>query len=218
MAKSSEARLTDDNAGAQAPARAKAPVRGPNARQANAEAALTRDGMNETPRNDGHDSIDNEDERDRHQVRDMTDEEFLALFSGAQNQSVLPDLPKIQGFHTFWATTTNPRDPIAGRLRLGYRFIKQEELPGWEQGVSIKTGEYAGCVGINEMIAMKIPEHRYQLMMQELHHRAPMAEEEKIRALVESHTENALRDKGRIVDEDGFSDHIVQKASVPRFA
>lgn len=208
MAHKTEARLTADE-GARAPAKKNS--------QAVHAAALSREGMDEVSRADAHSQDDNEDERDRFDDSEMTDADYLALFRDTINQSVLPDLPKIQGFHTFWATTTNSRDTIASRRRMGYQFIRADELRGWEGG-SIKTGEYAGVVGINEMVAMKIPERLYQLYMQEVHHKAPLAEEEKVRATVQGHSENALRDKGRIVDEDGLADNIVQKAPVPVFA
>lgn len=182
-------------------------------------AALSRSGANEALRASDHIDEDREDERDQPACddREMSDEDFLHMIRDTINQSVLPDLPQIPGFHTFWATTTNSRDTIPNRLRMGYQFIRINELPGWEGG-GIKTGEYQGCVGINEMVAMKIPERRYQIMMQEFHHRMPLAEEEKIKAMVQSTGESALRDKGRIMDEDGFVDNIVQKAPVPHFA
>lgn len=192
------------------PVRAKAPL------QAHA-AALSRQGEEEVSRADAHSDFDHEDERDMPDDREMTDADYLALFRDTINQSVLPDLPRIPGFHTFWATTTNSRDTIASRRRMGYQFIRADELRGWEGG-SIKSGEHAGCVGINEMLAMKIPERLYQIYMREAHHNMPLAEEEKIRATVLAHGENALRDKGKILDEDGFSDNIVQKAPAPVFA
>lgn len=181
-----------------------------------AAAALARHGMDEAFREEGHPDTDRDDERDSQDLHGMSDADYLALFRDTINQSVLPDLPKLPGFHTFWATTTNSRDTIASRMRMGYQFIRSDELRGWEGG-TVKSGEYAGCVGINEMVAMKIPERLYQLYMQEVHHRAPLAEEEKIRATVQANSEAALRDKGRIVDEDGFADNIVQKAPVPKF-
>jgi hypothetical protein len=183
------------------------------------EAALSRSGGAEPMRASDHIDDDREDERDHvaGDDREMSDDEFLHMIRDTINQSVLPDLPKIPGYHTFWATTTNSRDTIPNRLRMGYQYIRVDELPGWEGG-SLKTGEYAGCVAINEMVAMKIPERRYQMMMAEFHHRMPLAEEEKIKAMVQNAGENALRDKGRIVDEDGFVDNIVQKAPVPHFA
>lgn len=111
--------------------------------------------------------------------RALSDEERVDLFRRSFFQSSLPDLPKIPGYHVFWATTTNPRDPVHGRMRLGYDFIRAEELPGWEM-MSVKTGDYAGCIGVNEMIAMKIPLHLYEAYMREAHHDAPMREEEAI--------------------------------------
>ena len=162
---------------------------------------------------DGHE----EDERDGQDERDMTDEEYLALFRDSINQSVLPDLPEIPGFHTFWATTTNSRDTVQNRLRMGYTFIKASDFPGWDAS-SVKTGEYAGVIGQNEMIAMKIPMRRYQLYMQEVHHRQPLAEESKIAAMVDNLRENAARDKGRIMDVGDGTDAIVQEAKVPVFS
>jgi hypothetical protein len=161
---------------------------------------------------DGHE----DDERDSLDEREMSDEEYLSLFRDSINQSVLPDLPKIPGFHTFWATTSNPRDTVQMRLRMGYSFLRSSDFPGWD-AASVKSGEYAGAIGMNEMIAMKIPERRYQLYMAEVHHRAPLAEESKIAAMVDDMRESAARQKGRITEVEGM-DAIVQKAPVPVFA
>lgn len=111
--------------------------------------------------------------------RVLSDEERVDLFRRSLFQSSLPDLQKIPGYHVFWATTTNSRDPIHGRLRWGYEFIRAEDIPGWES-MSIRTGDYAGCIGINEMVAMKLPLHLYEAYMRESHHDAPMREEETI--------------------------------------
>lgn len=211
MANKTEPRMMAEEGAEVAPVR-----RGRPPKSVVAQAALSRHGMDEVSRDDDHLDNDRDDERDAVDMHGMTDAEYLVLFRDTINQSVLPDLPKIPGFHTFWATTTNSRDTIASRMRMGYEFIKADELRGWEGG-TIKTGDYAGCVGINEMVALKIPERLYQLYMVEVHHRAPLAEEEKIRAAVQDTSEKALRDKGRIVDEDGFADNIVQKAPVPKF-
>lgn len=186
-----------------------------------AKAPVSRNGSDEALRANAHiDDDDRIDERDRHAVddhADMSDDDFMAFLRDSLHQSVLPDLPKIPGYHTFWATTTNSRDTVAHRQRLGYQFIKVDELPGWEGG-SLKSGDFAGCVGINEMVAMKIPERRYQMMMRMFHHDLPLQEEEKIRATIEAHSENALRDKGRLIDEAGMADSIVQRAAVTPFA
>lgn len=111
--------------------------------------------------------------------RTLTDSERVDLLRRSFFQSALPDLPKIPGYHTFWATTQNPRDPVHGRLRLGYEIIQAKDMLGWEH-LGNKSGEYAGAIGVNEMIAMKLPLHLYEAYMREVHHDAPLREEEAI--------------------------------------
>lgn len=113
--------------------------------------------------------------------RELSDEERVDLLRRSFFQSSLPDLPKIPGYHPFWATTTNPRDPVHGRLRLGYEFITPEDAASYGfETITQKTGEYAGCIMVNEMIAMKLPMHLYEAFMREVHHEAPYREEEAI--------------------------------------
>jgi hypothetical protein len=125
------------------------------------------------------------------QNRELTDEERVDEFRRSFFQSSLPDLPKIPGYHTFWATTQNPRDPIHRRVRLGYEIIQATDIPGWEH-LGMKSGDFPGAINVNEMIAMKIPLHLYEAYMRENHHDAPQREEEAIyaRAMTEA-TEQA---------------------------
>ena len=51
--------------------------------------------------------------------------------------------------------------------------------------VTQKTGEYAGCIAVNEMIAAKLPESLYQRYMKEAHHDAPLREEDKLAEVAE---------------------------------
>tara|TARA_R110002126_G_scaffold55928_6_gene149902 strand:+ start:5753 stop:6328 length:576 start_codon:yes stop_codon:yes gene_type:complete len=111
--------------------------------------------------------------------RQLTDEERLDEFRMSSFQSALPDIPGIDGYHVCWLTTENPRDPVHARMRMGYEPIKSSDIPGWEHA-SLKTGEYAGCIGINEMVAFKLPIHLYEAYMKEAHHTAPLAEEEAL--------------------------------------
>jgi hypothetical protein len=111
--------------------------------------------------------------------RTLTDSERVDLLRRSFFQSSLPDLPKIPGYHTCWLTTQNPRDPVHGRLRLGYEILQASELPGWEH-LGNKTGDYVGAVGVNEMIAAKLPLHLYEAYMREVHHDAPLREEDAI--------------------------------------
>ena len=131
-----------------------------------------------------------EDRKTADQERVLSDDERLDEFRRSFFQSVLPDLPKIPGYHVCWLTTTNPRDSIQSRVRLGYEPIKEEDCPGWEYA-ALKTGEYAGCIGVNEMVAFKLPMHLYEAYMREVHHEAPLAEEEKLTAVIDVIREQA---------------------------
>lgn len=122
--------------------------------------------------------------------RVLSDEERLDEFRKSFFQSVLPDLPPIDGYHVCWLTTTNPRDSIPGRVRLGYEPVKVEDVPGWEYA-ALKSGDYAGCIGVNEMIAFKLPMHLYEAYMREAHHIQPLYEEEKLSSVLDVIREEA---------------------------
>lgn len=111
--------------------------------------------------------------------REYSDSERVDMLRRTFFQSALPDIPKIEGYHVCWLTTTNPRDPIHGRLRLGYDLIQANEIPGFEH-LGMKTGDYPGAIGVNEMIAAKLPLHLYEAFMREVHFDAPLREEEAI--------------------------------------
>ena len=111
--------------------------------------------------------------------RELSDSERVDMLRRTFFQSALPDLPKIDGWHTCWLTTQNPRDPIHGRVRLGYQLIQAHEIPEFEH-MGIKDGPYKGAIGVNEMVAAKLPIHLYDAFMREVHYEAPLAEEEQI--------------------------------------
>lgn len=118
-------------------------------------------------------------DRDVTQDRALSDDERVEEFRQQYFQSALPDIPKIDGYHVCWLTTDNPRDPIHARIRLGYEPIKAHDIPGWDHA-SIKTGEWEGCIGVNEMVAFKIPLELYEQYMYINHHEQPLSEEEKL--------------------------------------
>jgi hypothetical protein len=111
--------------------------------------------------------------------RQISEDDRLEQFRKSFFQAALPDLPKIPGYRTCWLTTNNPKDSIASRMRLGYEPVKESDVPGWDHA-SIKTGEWAGCIGVNEMLAFKIPEDLWKAYMTEWHHTQPRDEEERI--------------------------------------
>ena len=136
------------------------------------------------------------------QNRVLSDDERVEMFRQQFFQSALPDLPKLDGWHTCWLTTTNSRDSIQTRMRLGYEPVKPEDVPGWEYA-TLKTGEWAGFIGVNEMLAFKLPLSLYEKFMQEAHHAAPLREEEKLTDTAEFMAQQARANKSNLVLGDG---------------
>jgi len=144
--------------------------------------------------------------------REVTDDDRLEMFRAQLFNDALPDLPNIPGYHMCWLTTTNPRDPIHRRIQLGYEPIKASEVPGMEFA-SVKTGEWAGMIGVNEMIAFKLPEALYQRFMQEAHHDAPLREENKLAETAEIMRQQAEGSGSTLFEGDGL---IEMRDSNPR--
>lgn len=137
--------------------------------------------------------------------RDLSDDERLDLFRNTLFNDVLPNLPDIPGYHVCWLSTTHQSDTIPRRMRLGYEPIKSDEIAGFEFA-SLKTGEYAGYVGVNEMVAFKLPLNLYQAYMQEAHHNEPARQVEVIDSQIDALKGQAERDGGKIVEGDGMEE------------
>lgn len=137
--------------------------------------------------------------------RALSDSERVTMFRQQFYQSSLPDLPKIPGWHVCWLSTSNPRDSIHMRMRLGYEPIKPEDIPGWEY-VTLKTGEWEGFIGVNEMLAFKLPMSLYESYMREAHHDAPNREEDKLQDTTTYMAQQAKSSKSRFDIEDGSAE------------
>ena len=180
-----------------------------------AKAASSRKG---SVRADAHEDDRTQDERDGNEdFEQLSDDERFDLFADSlDTSSVLPDLPPMPGFHVCWLTTTHQSDTVAKRLRLGYQLIHADDLgPNWSS-TSLKTGEYAGCVAINEMIAAKIPIRLWNRYMQRVHHELPLSEEEKLRSSIDQMKDDADM-RGARLDEGDAMAGIVRRAPVPNF-
>jgi hypothetical protein len=87
--------------------------------------------------------------------------------------TLLPPIPHIPGFHGFWATTTNGKDTVENRQRLGYSFITRAELPDFCLN-SQKSGELTeDRIMVNEMVAMKISQEDWEDDMMYKHYDLP---------------------------------------------
>jgi hypothetical protein len=90
-------------------------------------------------------------------------------------------------------------------MQLGYEPVKPQEVPGMEYA-SVKTGEYTGFIGVNEMLAFKLPQSLYEKFMQEAHHNAPLREEDKLAEVADSIREQAERAGSTMYEGDGLSE------------
>ena len=134
--------------------------------------------------------------------REITEDERVEMFRQNLFQSSLPDLPDIDGWHMCWLTTTNPRDSIHQRIRLGYEPVKPEDIAGWDYA-TIKTGDWEGFIGVNEMLAFKLPISLFEKYMMEAHHDAPLREEGKLTDTADFLEEQARASKTKITQGDG---------------
>lgn len=157
-------------------------------------------------------------ERSITENRELTDEQRLELLRGMGLQTILPDLPPIPGYHTVWLSSTNQRDSIGARMRLGYTPVRPEEVPSFNfHDTTVNKGTSLGdVVTINEMIAFKIPNELYQMYMEELHHRQPMLQEGKLKETADRIREQA-RAKGADVEVYDGMEELNQPVSRPIF-
>lgn len=155
--------------------------------------------------------------------RELSDAERVDMLKRSLFQAALPDLPKIPGYHVCWLTTQNPRDPVHGRLRLGYTLLKAEDVPEFAT-LAQKGGDYAGCIMVNEMIAAKLPIHLYEAFMRECHYDAPTQQEEAIyndAMAVSEQAAQAARRGGRMkapIIEQGVEDMAYTDREPPDFS
>ena len=144
--------------------------------------------------------------------RDVSDDDRLRVFQEQMFNDALPDIPKIPGYHVCWLTTTNQRDSIQRRAQLGYEPVRPEDAPGLEFA-TVNSGEMAGLISVNEMVAYKLPDRLYQAFMKEAHYSAPLREEQKLADTADQIRQQAESSGSRIIEGDGIED---LRLSAPR--
>lgn len=146
--------------------------------------------------------VDRAEQAREHKEREITDDERVEMLRQSMFQSSLPDLPKEPGKHRCWLTTQNPRDPVIRREQLGYRLLRNSDLPGWEFAC-VKGGQYDGCIMINEMIAAEIPTRLWERYMATNHHEEPLFSEQAIQAKSKEKQEEAAQYGAQVVEMPG---------------
>ena len=143
-------------------------------------------------------------------------EERLAMLSDVN--TVLPQPPKIAGYHLIWLTTSNQQDSLERRFQLGYSLVHPKEVPDFAFPTQ-KSGQVTGDrIMINEMVLAKLPMDLYVAYMKHNHHDAPLEQEAAIRP---ENVISSMKD-GRgnpigIVEGDGFKE-LQRRPRAPNFA
>lgn len=156
--------------------------------------------------------------------RNQTDAIRMDLFRQLHAQAALPNLPPIPGFHVCWLTSTNTKDSLAMRHRLGYTPVLPEEIPGFGEFATGQGGVIDGLIHVNEMVAYKLPLDIWNEYMQWNHHYAPAEQDEKLtdsarqtREALQSRTgRSKWNEVGEGVDTDGLVDKMAS-ISAPDF-
>jgi len=151
---------------------------------------------------------------DGREDRSVSDDDRLDAYRNAMHQSALPDLPKIDGYHCCWLTTQNPRDPVHRRLRLGYELIKPEELGGAHYE-TLKTGEWSGAIGVNEMIAAKIPLRLHLKFMAHSHSELPFQQEQSLKQRAAALAKQAEKLGGSVQKGNGIAELADEDSEPP---
>lgn len=139
--------------------------------------------------------------------RVLNDDQRLELFKNSFTQAALPDLPRAPGWHNIWLSTTNPKDPIHFRLRIGYELIRAKDVPGYEiMMVKNPQSEFDGCIMVAEMVAARIPMSLYQKYMKEVHHDAPREEEGRLRSTLDTIRQHAEGKGSQWFEGNGMRD------------
>ena len=139
--------------------------------------------------------------------------ERIRMIREQTTQDVLPNPPKVDGWHYCWLSTTNSTDPIYKRVQRGYIPVKSSEVPGFAQ-YNVQQGEFEGCVGCNEMLLFKIEEELYQEVMSLMHYERPMEEEEILQANAVSGINERDSDGRELGQAEGY-DHLVRRVKRP---
>jgi len=157
-------------------------------------------------------------QREAPEEKFVSSQERRRTFRSEWVQEALPSPPPIPGFHSCWLSSNNQYDPIHKRMRLGYTAVKAEEVKGFEHLV-VKSGEHAGFVACNEMLLFKIPLDVYQEYMEEMHHYAPLDEQEKIKVQQDQLQQSARDSHGKpLVQIEGTGMNFDQSTKVPMFS
>lgn len=79
----------------------------------------------------------------------------------------LPDVPDDEDWHYCWVSVADPTNVLRYRdPRTGYEPVPPESIPEYiGKTLTLKDGQFAGYVGVREMVLYRVPQARYAAMM-----------------------------------------------------
>ncbi|MFZ5784009.1 MAG: hypothetical protein ACOY4R_27740 [Pseudomonadota bacterium] len=171
---------------------------------------IARDDSMEASRG-GHERVFSPDEWDR--ANGPTDPERRRRLREMLMETLLPNLPKKSGWHRCWVSTSHPNDTPHRRVRLGYRFLRYDDMrkEGWdcdEYAVKDAATTYHGCIMWREMVGMECPEELFVDIMREVHHDAPLDQSRSIYDSLDAAGEEARARGGKTTMEPGMAEMI----------
>ncbi len=160
--------------------------------------------------------------RQHSEDRVATDAHRAEEFSMSFDESALPRLPPLPGYHVCWLSTTNTRDSLPSRIRAGYRVLTYADFPGFTLDGGLGDAAPAdGTIRVNEMVAACISLERYQAIMKHFHHDKPLEAVNEIGERAYDLEEQMRRVrpgmKHRISDEGGFGMLRDERKRAPTF-
>ena len=142
-------------------------------------------------------------------AKEDTDPERRARIREVLSQTLLPGLPKRNGWHRCWVSPTHPSDTPHRRHQLGYKFVMYDDVreAGWASDQNaVKDGTGKGAVMWREMVAMEVPDVEFLAIMRELHHDAPRDMARGITDGLEELAASAKEKGGRVTLDSGFGE------------
>lgn len=151
---------------------------------------------NDSRHAEGRDTDEHEMEsRENTEDRELTDEEFIRRLTEENSGTLLPKLPKKNGWRFCWAIQeTSKIGSWRDYLRQGFKQATPADVPGFHYE-TVSEGHLAGWICHKELVLMKREERLHQLAMKHVHHDRPAQMEgavmdEAKRGLV--HEDNSL--------------------------
>lgn len=146
---------------------------------------------------DRHEPLQMSDERSSRAMADEERHDDAMELSAAERdqmlrddalQNMLPTPPAKPGIHYFYASMlTQGGASITWYRKLGYRPVRYEEMPGWATAtMKSASGEYAGCITVNEMLLMQCNDADYKRYMRILHHDKPNEEAGRVKDMLDA--------------------------------